>query len=157
MATAYIIIGSNTGDRRSNIERAAACIAASFMPGKTIRSQMTETEPWGYSSPNAFLNLGIATDIGDTPPLVAFRMLMAIQDSICSAAHRDSTGAYIDRIIDIDLIAIDDTVIDTPELTLPHPRMHLRDFVVRPMLELCPEWVHPLLNKTILEIAQTYK
>ena len=84
-------------------------------------------------------------------------MLMAIQDSICSAAHRDSTGAYIDRIIDIDLIAIDDTVIDTPELTLPHPRMHLRDFVVRPMLELCPEWVHPLLNKTILEIAQTYK
>lgn len=62
-------------------------------------------------------------------------------------------GGYIDRAIDIDIIAIDDVVMDTPELTLPHPRMHLREFVLVPMAELAPDWCHPRFGLRVDEMA----
>lgn len=80
--------------------------------------------------------------------LAVLRKLQEIQRSIDPSPHRDAEGRYIDRVIDIDLIAIDDWVVDTPELTLPHPRMHLRDFVLIPLAGLAPTWRHPLTGKT---------
>lgn len=79
--------------------------------------------------------------------------LQEIERKVSSGSHRDSEGNYIDREIDIDIIAIDDMVIDTPTLTIPHPRMHLRDFVIIPMLELAPSWTHPILGKSITDLA----
>ncbi|MDE6378068.1 MAG: 2-amino-4-hydroxy-6-hydroxymethyldihydropteridine diphosphokinase, partial [Duncaniella sp.] len=61
-----------------------------------------------------------------------------------TAPHRDRDGGYIDRRIDIDIIAIDSIVLSTPRLTLPHPRMHLREFVLVPLAQLAPGWVHPV-------------
>lgn len=69
--------------------------------------------------------------------------LQRVQASIDSSPHRDATGAYIDRAIDIDLIAINDWIVETPELSLPHPRMLLRDFVMIPLKQLDPQWKHP--------------
>ncbi len=80
--------------------------------------------------------------------LAVLRKLQEIQLSIDPSPHRDAEGRYIDRAIDIDLIAIDDWVVDTPDLTLPHPRMHLRDFVLIPLAGLAPTWRHPLTGKT---------
>lgn len=79
--------------------------------------------------------------------------LQEIERKVSSGGHRDSEGNYIDREIDIDIIAMDDMVIDTPTLTIPHPRMHLRDFVIIPMLELAPSWTHPILGKSITNLA----
>ena len=71
-----------------------------------------------------------------------------MERSISPAAHRHPDGSYADRMIDIDLIAAGSAVVDSPRLTLPHPRMHLRPFVLRPMDQLEPGWLHPLLGLT---------
>lgn len=145
MSTAYINLGSNTGDRRSVIDRAVAAIERRL--GCTARrSHEVVSAPWGFESPNMFLNLGIAVET-TLDPLTLLRLLQQTEREIDPSPHRDTAGNYIDRHIDIDLIAVGDTVIDSPELTLPHPRMHLRDFVLRPMAELAPEWIHPLLGR----------
>lgn len=147
MATAHINIGSNLGDRHAMIEQAVAAIERS-LHSPARRSRYIETEPWGYTSPNRFLNLGISIDVGEIPPTELHRILNLIQTEINPGSHRDTRGGYADRAIDIDLIAVGEAVIDTDELTLPHPRMHLREFVLVPMAELEPEWIHPRLGAT---------
>lgn len=157
MITAYINIGSNMGDRHALIELAVACIERMGMP--VCRSAYIESEPWGYESDNLFLNLGLAVDTAMTPGTLLERLL-DIEREINPAPHRRSDGSYSDRAIDVDLIACDvmegtgvrSLVIDTPCLTLPHPRMHLRRFVLVPMAELAPMWRHPLLGLTPAEM-----
>lgn len=109
-------------------------------------SAVIESEPWGYESPNPFLNQGLMVEVGNMEALELHRLLQGVQMSLCAASHRTDTGEYCDRAIDIDFIALGQTVVDTPGLILPHPRMHLREFVLRPMAELDPEWIHPLLG-----------
>lgn len=69
-----------------------------------------------------------------------------------SGSHRSVTGTYADRIIDIDIIAVDETVISTPKLTVPHPHMAQRRFVLEPMAEIAPHWTHPILHKTASQL-----
>lgn len=143
---AHINIGSNIGDRRALIERAVArVLSLSVSPGRV--STPVESEPWGFSSPHPFLNVGVSI-MTDLRPHALLRALLAIQADISDAPHRAPDGSYIDRPIDIDLICMEDTVIDTPDLILPHPRMHLRPFVLLPLAELSPRWLHPLLHLT---------
>lgn len=147
MPTVYVNIGSNIGNRRSMLERAVACIRERWN-GVTL-SSVIESEPWGYISANLFLNIGVAFEAlpGETP-IQVHQTLQAIQNSISAANHRTASGGYADRAVDIDLIAIDNTVVNTPGLTLPHPRMHLRRFVLEPMAQLAPRWEHPILHLT---------
>ncbi len=161
MPTAYINIGSNQGDRRDNISRAVALIADTIDPYLHL-SDLVESEPWGYDSTASFLNLGIALTT-DLHPLILLDRLLDIEHSISSASHRTTDGTYADRIIDIDLIAYDDTQTDdaiTPagnRLTLPHPRMHLRPFVLIPMQQLDPAWQHPGLHLTASQLLHSLK
>lgn len=150
MPTAYINIGSNMGDRATLIECAVAHIE--HLCGTSVRrAPIIESEPWGFDSANTFLNLGIAVDT-DLNPLSLLHALQAIEQKISATPHRDADGNYIDRLIDIDLIAIDDIVVNHPELTLPHPRMHLRQFVLAPMMTLAPDWIHPILHASASEL-----
>ncbi|MCD8387297.1 MAG: 2-amino-4-hydroxy-6-hydroxymethyldihydropteridine diphosphokinase [Bacteroidales bacterium] len=140
--TVYANIGSNQGDRHALIEQAVALIAKSFPDGRIRNSDYIESEPWGYDSPNAFLNLGIAIDLdvaeGIGPELVLDRLL-TVERCVSDSPHRNADGSYRDRPIDIDLIAIDFLEVNTPNLILPHPRAHLRDFVMIPLRQLAPE------------------
>lgn len=147
MALAHINIGSNIGDRRAHIERAVAEIE-SALSVRALRSDYIESEPWGYDSPNPYLNLGIAVDSGSMTPLELHRLLQQIQQGIDPAPHRRADGTYADRTIDIDLITVGQAVIDTPELTLPHPRMTRRSFVLQPIARIDPAWRHPLTGLT---------
>lgn len=149
--TAHINLGSNIGDRRALIETAVARIEA-VLGCTCLRSDIIESEPWGYNSPNAFLNMGISIKTAELGPLELHRLLQQIQREISEAPHRTTSGGYADRPIDIDLICMEQAVVDTPELTLPHPRMHLREFVLRPLAQLQPAWHHPLLGKTAAEL-----
>ena len=150
MSTAYINIGSNMGNRNALIEQAIAHIEF-LCNAKTRKSPYIESEPWEYDSPTTFLNIGIAIETRLNPQEM-LNSLLKIEKSISPSSHRDEDGNYIDRHIDIDLIAVDDVVIDSATLQLPHPRMHLRDFVLTPMMHLNPSWVHPILNKTITQL-----
>lgn len=156
MAEAHINIGSNIGDRHALIERAVAAIE-SALNTSARRAPVEETAPWGYESGNMFLNLGIACEVGDMAPEKLHAILQDIQHSIDSTPHRNADGTYADRAIDIDLIALGREVVDNSNLTLPHPRMHLRPFVLRPIAILSPEWVHPLTNQTAAGMLEVLK
>lgn len=145
--TAYLNIGSNIGDRMAYIERAVAAVKA--LSPRVRVSAPYESEPAGFDSPNRFINVGVAMEMppGMTPTALLDSLLEA-QRSLCTDPHRAPDGSYIDRKIDIDLIAVDSLVMDSPRLTIPHPRMHLRDFVLCPMAEIAPTWRHPLLGLT---------
>ena len=134
------------GNRLNFIEQAVAHIEH-LCSVAAVRSPLFRSQPWGYDSDAEYLNMGIAIETGMSP-LDLLHSLQEIERGISPTPHRDSQGNYIDRAIDIDIVAIDDVVIDTPELTLPHPRMHLRDFVLVPLQHLAPKWRHPLLHAT---------
>lgn len=151
MSTAYINIGSNLGDSLSLTRKAAVLI------GKKLGSEVQCADPvyseaWGYESANIFVNLGISVEIGDMDPHHLLEMLHDIEQGISVTPHRNSDGSYRDRVIDIDLIAVDGITSDDEALVLPHPRMHMREFVLRPMVQLCPHWRHPLLGATAEEL-----
>lgn len=153
--TVHVNIGSNIGDRRALIERAVADVSA-LADGPVRRSAFIESPSWGYESANAFLNIGVCFE-SDTNPEDLLRQLIEIQNRIDPSAHRNADGTYADRAIDIDLIAVDTLIVDTAALTLPHPRMHLREFVLRPMAELDPAWRHPRLGSTASELLALLK
>ncbi len=125
------------GDRRALIERAVALIEDHWASSAVRRSQYIESEPWGYDSPRPFLNLGIAIDTTEeVDPYATLNDLLTIERKISPAPHRKPDGSYADRMIDIDLIAIDRLKIVSPRLILPHPRAHLRPFVTIPLAQL---------------------
>lgn len=142
MNNAYINIGSNLGDRHGNIAAAVAAIKERIDPQARL-SDPVESPPWGYESVNPYINIGVAV-ITDLSPFELLDALLEIEGSISAASHRMADGTYADRLIDIDLIAVDSLIINTPRLILPHPRMHLRPFVTIPLRQLAPGWRHPL-------------
>lgn len=141
MAYVLINIGSNLGDRRLNLSRAMRAVGEEFGPFEI--SHVVESDPQGFDSTNSFLNLGMAFET-DLPPEELLQRLQQIERSISPASHRDAQGGYADRIIDIDIVAIDREVIDTESLKVPHPRLAERRFFLEPLAELAPGWQHPV-------------
>ena len=148
MLHVHLNIGSNLGDREENIRRAVASLRQlACVYSSVIVSDTVESEPWGYDSSNGFLNVGMSFDT-EFAPEALLAAVQRVEKSISTASHRDSAGAYIDRIIDIDIIACSVTdaatgrpalvISDTPALTLPHPRALLRDFVMTPLRLIDP-------------------
>lgn len=156
MPTAYINIGSNQGDRSAAISRAVALIADAFPDSDLRTSEVVESAPWGFESDHPFLNIGAAffTDIS---PDRLLTILQEIERQISDEPHRAPDGTYCDRPIDIDLIAFGSYVSDKPDLILPHPRMHLREFVLIPMIQLAPEWRHPISGLTPGQMLQSLR
>ncbi|MCH5229367.1 MAG: 2-amino-4-hydroxy-6-hydroxymethyldihydropteridine diphosphokinase [Muribaculaceae bacterium] len=140
MPVVYANLGSNLGNRRAFIETALIKISEDF--GVCCISSFIETEPWGYESANRFLNLGVSFKSEDKPEDILFK-LQRIEKSICAESHRDVNGGYKDRVIDIDIMAIDDIVLETQQLILPHKHLKKREFFLIPLKELNPEWKFP--------------
>lgn len=151
MKLAHINIGTNLGDRAEIISRAVGLLGERV--GRVCAvSTPVESAPWGYESPNLYLNVGVnvATEF-DAGSIVG--RLQEIERAIDpSGSHRDASGGYADRLVDLDLICLDDEVVDTPEAIVPHPRMHLRPFVLVPLAEILPQWRHPLLHLAASEL-----
>ncbi len=156
MSTIHINIGSNLGDRAAQIERAVAALCERLDPDGEAEIRLApiiESEPWGYESGNRFLNLGLMVKtVGDVDPEELLETLQQAEREVDGRPHRDEAGRYVDRAIDIDLIAVDDKTADSAGLQLPHPRMSEREFVLRPMAFLDPGWRHPLTGKTAQEM-----
>ena len=147
----YLNIGSNMGDRRDNLYRAVAAIQAGTTACAV--SSIVESEPWGFESPNRFLNIGMRVESNMTPHGM-LRHLQAIERRLGSASHRDAHGNYADRLVDIDIVAIGDKVINTRTLQVPHPHLAERDFFLRPMTELAPDWRHPVTGLTPAQMLE---
>ena len=100
------------------------------------QSSLIETEPWGFSSPNMFLNACVCCQTTLEPRQV-LRVAQAIEKEL-GRTGKTVDGDYCDRVIDIDILLYDDVHIDEPDLKIPHPLMHQRDFVMTPLKEILP-------------------
>ena len=147
----YLNIGSNIGNRRDNLYRAVVALVADN--SDCAVSSIVESEPWGFESENRFMNLGVAL-VSDLAPHEMLDHIHDIERSLGSASHRNADGGYIDRLVDIDIVAIDDLIIDTPTLQVPHPHLPERDFFLRPMAQLAPDWRHPVTGLTASEMLE---
>ena len=133
MPIAYLSLGSNLGDRHATMRRAIDMLNAGA--GTVDRqSSPIETEPWGFESHNRFLNMCVRLTTTLTPE----QLLLATQaiERQLGRTMKSDSGQYHDRPIDIDILTYDDLHIATPTLTIPHPLMHERDFVMIPLREI---------------------
>ena len=128
------------GDCRKNLERAIRLIA-DRVGAVTRQSSFIETEPWGFESENRFLNAVILCETTQTPREV-LRLTQQIERDmgrrkvVGGGLTVDGQRIYSDRIVDIDILLYDDLTVDEPDLKIPHPLMHQRDFVMIPLKEI---------------------
>ncbi len=150
MAIAYLGLGTNIGNKRRNVITAAALLAERVGDVLAL-SGFYETEPWGFESENFFLNAAVKLKTS-FPPLELLQITQQIEKELGRAEK--SNGVYHDRIIDIDILLYDDEVLQIPGLTLPHPLMHERKFVMDPLSEIAPFVVHPVLKERIIDLKE---
>ena len=133
MHTVYLSLGSNIGNRKRAMREAIEKIGKEI--GPVIRqSSLLETAPWGFESPNMFLNACVCVET-ELPPR---RLLNATQriERDMGRLSKSTDGQYHDRIIDIDILLYDDLTISESNLKIPHPLMYERDFVMKPLNEI---------------------
>jgi len=142
----YLSLGSNLGDRRANLKKALRLLGESLEIASV--SSVYDTEPVDVGEQPRFLNLvcRVNTDIG---PMQLLSLIKGIEASM----GRDLSLRDAPRIIDIDIILYGDTIIESPELIIPHPRMRERAFVLIPFAEIAPKVVHPVSGKRIDKLA----
>jgi 2-amino-4-hydroxy-6-hydroxymethyldihydropteridine diphosphokinase len=147
---AYIGLGSNLGDRAGNLLLGIRGLLDVGLEVSRL-SQIYETEPVETFTQPTFLNM-VAELRGNAlpPPEEIMERLLQVEQSLGRARDK----AKGPRTIDLDLLLCGDTTCDTPFLTLPHPRLQGRRFVLVPLAELCPQLVHPKLNKTMTELLE---
>lgn len=143
---AVVIFGSNTGHKKQIIEEAAILLAAKTAGEITTTSSFYETEPWGFESPDLFLNRVI---IYSTPLSPEDFLKKCLETEKELGRVRTGTARYASRLIDIDILFYDSLIIDTPDLAIPHPRLAERNFVLTPLNEIMPDFEHPVLHKKI--------
>jgi len=149
MNTAILLIGGNLGNRTGNLQKAVQLIAETA--GEVIQtSALYQTAPWGAVDQPDYLNQGVEIRTS-LDALTLLHTLLEIERKI-GRIRQEKWGA---RVIDIDLIFFNDSIHSLPELKVPHPRMHLRQFVLVPLLEIIPDYMHPVLHKTVRELAAT--
>lgn len=145
----YLGLGSNTGDKEQTLMRAIDLLSLALGSQPTL-SSIIESEPWGYESDNSYANCVAAFDTALTPTQL-LDTTEAIEKQL-GRTQKSINGVYSDRTIDIDILFYGDEIITTPRLTIPHPLLHKRDFILSPMKEIAPELIHPLLKATIEEL-----
>jgi len=148
----YLGLGSNEGNRQQLMTQAIELL--SHFLGHPLRLSTTiETEPWGFSSSNPFLNM-VALFSTNLSPVELLDITEGVERRLGRMKKTLRDGVYSDRPMDIDILLYGDRVINTERLTVPHPRMHERSFVIEPLAEISPDLVHPTLGKSILELKK---
>lgn len=145
MTRVFLGIGTNLGDRERNLQAALAILSPKMVILK--ESSIYQTAPWGYLDQPAFLNQVIEAQT-DLSPL---NLLGFLKDTE-KALGRQANFRYGPRLIDLDILFYGNRVIQTPRLQIPHPRIAQRAFVLVPLAEIAPDFVHPQTKQTIAQL-----
>ncbi|MCT4600294.1 MAG: 2-amino-4-hydroxy-6-hydroxymethyldihydropteridine diphosphokinase [Marinifilaceae bacterium] len=144
MSVITILLGGNLGNRVEIMKKTINLLNEKL--GDLINeSAYYETEAWGFESDNLFLNKVVVYDTSLNPK-EALLVCQDVEKQLGRLRHKER---YTSRNIDVDILFFDDLILDTPDLIIPHPRIQLRRFVLKPLLEIDPDYVHPVLNKNI--------
>lgn len=141
----YIALGSNLGNRLSNLKNAIS----NFTPQMDVKkkSPVYETPPWGYADQPAFLNQVVMAETYLEP-----EDLLGHLKRLETVLGREPSFQNGPRLIDLDILFYDDIIVDSPPLMIPHPRLHQRAFVLVPLNDIAPDLVHPLFSKSVSEM-----
>ena len=142
----YLGLGSNLGDRQATMEKALKLLGERLQI--ELVSSIYETEPVGYEDQPMFLN-AVCRGQTELGPLQLLSLVKGIEASL----GRVSSFPNAPRIIDVDIIFYGDVIMQTPELTIPHPRLEERAFVLIPLLEMAPDLCHPVSGESIKDLA----
>lgn len=146
MNTVYLSLGSNEGDRMQWLQKALMLLGD--LDGKIVKvSSVSETAAWGITDQPDFLNMAIEYETEET----AAELLAGIND-IESQLGRQRDVKWGPRTLDIDILLFNDEVINTPDLIIPHPYLQERLFTLMPLAELAPDYIHPILHKSISDL-----
>lgn len=145
--TTFLSLGSNLGDREQNLKDAIRHLGG--IGHLTHVSSLYETEPVDYTQQPRFVNCVVELQTDLTAAEILARVLQIEQKMGRQRLPGQIKGP---RLIDIDILLADDQVVNTPELTVPHPAMHQRRFVLEPLTEIAPAAIHPLLKRTVREL-----
>ncbi|MBR1720580.1 MAG: 2-amino-4-hydroxy-6-hydroxymethyldihydropteridine diphosphokinase [Phocaeicola sp.] len=151
MSTVYLGLGTNLGDKEVQLRTAVNEIEKRI--GRImILSAFYTTIPWGFTSEHTFLNAACAVETFLDP----YELLSVTQDieKNLGRKHKSVEHHYADRLIDIDILFFDQIIIHEPDLQIPHPLLTKRDFVLKPLVEIAPDLVHPINHLTIRKLWQ---
>ena len=145
----FVLLGSNLGDRELLVNQ--ACKMMGERCGEIVaKSRLYESEPWGFRAEHWFLNQVVKMETSLSPDALMTELL-AIEKEL----GRDRTTpheGYVSRPIDLDILYFGDKIIETQLVTAPHPRLHQRRFTLLPLCDVAPDFVHPILKKTNLQL-----
>ena len=145
----FVLLGSNLGDRELLVSQACRIIGERC--GMIVaESGLYESEPWGFKAEHWFLNQVIKIETSLSPDKL-MQSLLAIEKELGRDRSTPHEG-YVSRPIDLDILYFGDKVIDTQMVTAPHPRLHQRRFTLLPLCDIAPDFVHPALKKTNLQL-----
>lgn len=151
MNNVFLLLGSNLGDRKLLLQQAIRHIEYDVAPAIKI-SSVYETEAWGKTDEPDYLNVVVEIQT-DMPAPEILDKILAIEH-IMGRTRDEKWGS---RIIDIDILYYGTAIINEPGLQVPHPHLHNRRFTLEPLVELAPDFIHPVLNKTNLQLKNELK
>lgn len=149
--TAVLLLGGNIGNTRSLFQKAITLINDA-VGGVVDKSSLYQSDAWGFDSDDAFLNQVVVCHTKLDPWLLLDECLLI--EKQLGRTRRNSDG-YESRIIDIDILFYGDFICKDAFLSIPHPRLHLRNFTLHPLCELMPQFEHPLLKKNMLQLLHS--
>jgi len=148
MSIAFLLLGSNLGNKEDNLRRAVKLLKKI---GKVRKhSAVYETEPWGFSDERNFFNMAMCLDTSLNP----HELITEILKIEISIGRKRQTKQWVAREIDIDIIFYDSLIINEEHLTIPHPHVKNRKFVLVPLKEIAPNFIHPIYRQSITELLK---
>ena len=148
MEKVYLCLGGNIGDTRNYLQNAVAIIGRRI--GRVVsQSAVYQSEPWGFNAEQMFLNQVVVAET-ELEPHAVLELCLQIEAEL---GRTHSGNGYEPRTIDIDIVFFGQQIISQPDLQVPHPLMHRRNFVLRPLCDVAADFVHPVLGLTVRQLA----